>query len=107
MSTRRRDAGGRINMNPDEDITSLTVRKASEVQPLPRTRTSKYEELIAQAACLSPGQVLEISVREDGDDLEMARRRISAMIRRQAQPLTKHTLTTRMTATGTIGVFCT
>lgn len=95
----------RRQMDPDADIGDVRVRKAADVPVAPRIKRSKYEDLIDRAARLTPGQVLEIEVKDAGD-LEKARGRIAAMVRRMAQPLTVHRLSTKVTAAGTIGVYC-
>lgn len=96
---------GRVQLDPDNDIEVLGVRKAESLPPARRTKTSKYEDLIDKAARMRPGEVLEIQVTS-GEEIEKVRAKISATVRRYAQPLTSHNLRTQVTERGTVGVYC-
>lgn len=98
-------ADERVQLDPENDIEILGVRKAEALPPARRLKTSKYEDLIHQAATMRPGEVLEVQVTSD-EDLEKVRQKISATIRRYAQPLTSHRLMTRTTERGTVGIYC-
>ena len=88
-----------------EPVEIIGIKKATALQPKARTKRSKYDEIVDAATRLKPGEVLEISIDPDVDQ-DIARNRISAVIRRKAIPQTNYHLKIRMTENDTVGIYC-
>ncbi|MFG0316851.1 MAG: hypothetical protein ACF8XB_06235 [Planctomycetota bacterium JB042] len=89
--------------NPDDHVR---VVQADVVKPKRRTRTSKYENLIAAGRELVPGQAVLIPIPA-GQDPEEFRNNIAAVVRRQVKPyLEEGRIVCRVTADDQIAVIC-
>lgn len=88
-----------------DEVEIIGVKKERNLRPARRQKRSKYEQIVDAASRLKPGEVLEISI-PNGADADETRNRISAAVRRKAQPLTDYTLRIKMTENGTVGIYC-
>lgn len=100
MATKKR------RIKPPEGIEILGIKKQTQLQPKGRKKRSKYDDIIDAAARMRPGEVLELGITDEDEDLVVGRNRISAVIRRYAQPQTSHKLKIRVTENDTIGIYC-
>ena len=105
MSQREQPAQRR-QLDPETDIELGGIKSADLLRPARKAKGSKYDDLIDFCTKLKPGQVYEVIVFDE-EDLEAARERIAAAVRRYAQPRTPFRLTTRLTIAGTVGIYCT
>lgn len=105
MATKKKKTSAKRQQLDGDDINIVGIKKAEDLRPARKQKSSKYEDLVDRAARLRPGEVLEIEIAE-GVDPEATRARISAAIRRRAQPQTPHKLKIRMTARGSVGIYC-
>jgi hypothetical protein len=104
MATKKKQQAT-VRRNEDDAITIAGVKQASELKPKTAKKPSKYAQILELAKRLRPGEVLEVEVA-DGENIEEVRTRISAAVRRRAQPKTAHKLKIRMTERGSVGIYC-